>query len=94
MNKPYIDDLDMLDVLEPAEVGTVSDSQEDNQFLNELDSGYIGLSKPEVVKETISREDSWVLHQRLEASRKLGVPLSEINEEPDNDPSSASEAWA
>lgn len=54
---------------------------EDIDFLNQVDQGYIGLTKPKVM---IVREDKdKFLYMRLKTARALGMHPDELEDEPD-----------
>lgn len=68
-------------------------TEADKQFLNDIDRGVIGITKPRV-KHTVEPYDkySWV---RYHAAKKLGIPESELADEPDEMPDhSDQQGWS
>lgn len=56
-------------------------TKDDLGFLNQVDQGYVGLSKPRV--EIIKIEDDKYLYRRYQASKELGIPPDQLEDEPD-----------
>jgi uncharacterized protein YuzE len=69
---------------------------EDNYFLNQIDQGYIGFTKPQVIHSIDKGKDLWVLEDG-KLSKKY-IPEEELDEytlvDVDNDPASPEQAWA
>lgn len=56
-------------------------TKEDVDFLNQVDKGYIGLTKPKIKREQVEYDrNSW---RKYQASKELGVPENQLADEPD-----------
>lgn len=60
---------------------TYQPTNEDNQYLNDLDQGYIGMNKPKIIHEYIPYD--WASWARYKASKELGIPEEDMADEPD-----------
>lgn len=78
---------------------------EDNEFLNQVDIGYIGHTKPEVVYRSDPYADvpRWIIGKFTKQAKEEGLLLEEFMDkynpsfDPDdwdNDPSGPDQAWA
>lgn len=78
---------------------------EDNEFLNQVDMGYIGYTKPQVrvTPDPYADVPRWIIGKFTKMAREEGLELEEFLDkynpsfDPtdwDNDPSSAEQAWA
>lgn len=69
---------------------------EDNNFLNQIDMGYIGHTQPQVNFTIDKGQDLWVVENGK--LFKKYVPEEELDEytviDADNDPAGEMEAWA
>ncbi len=61
---------------------TYEPSKQDNDFLNQVDQGYIGLDKPKIEYSKEPDPDPNYYFRRA-AARKLGMDEEELADEPD-----------
>ncbi len=53
-------------------------SEQDNQFLNEVDMGYIGLSQPQVIRIREDGPPTWVARRFEKLARNEGIAYYEF----------------
>ena len=58
-----------------------AEAQEEVDFLNKVDQGYVGITKPKTV--LVKVDDDKYIYQRWQAAKKLGVSPDELADEPD-----------
>lgn len=73
-------------------INDLPEEQDLKELLNALDAGIAGSQKPRVayVREPYDR----YLYIRDKLADKLQIPVSELADEPDNDPGSEEQSWA
>lgn len=69
---------------------------EDLAFMKDADKGYIGTAPINIplVKHISERDPDPFYWKRKKAAERLGVSENELEDEPDNDPGSAEQAYA